>query len=215
MGRVNRSKTGMNGTKPNRTNQSPSSTWQCSGWQRNCTSDGSEPRRERDFSLHAHPPEIPGWITPRIRSLCKVCPRNRTSRKRPRRDILTWLSWRRFLPKQRRGLGDDDVVKGPEEVVLDAWRSKPLTKTCRLVTYYCDIMFDPKVFNELGADGAVDFIKDKIGDQEVVVDGKTVALEDLISAMTARYDSEDNVLRLVAQITFATLRTLVVAGVFG
>merc|ERR1711916_376154 len=67
----------------------------------------------------------------------------------------------------------------------------------------------------LGADGVVDFIKDNIGDQEVVVDGKTVALEDLISAMTARYDSEDNVLRLVAQITFATLRTLVVAGVFG
>merc|ERR1711991_958858 len=59
-------------------------------------------------------------------------------------------------------------------------------------------MFDPKVFDELGADGVVDFIKDKIGDQEVVVDGKTVALEDLISAMTARYDSEDNVLRLVA-----------------
>merc|ERR1711991_1229404 len=138
-GRVNRSKTGMNGTKPNRTNRSPSASMagnrsapgaastlgrggevgsdritrvnrhplpcQCSGWQRNCTSDGSEPRRERDFSLHAHPPEIPGWITPRIRSLCKVCPRNRTSRKRPRRDILTWLSWRRFLRKQRRGVG--------------------------------------------------------------------------------------------------------------
>merc|ERR1711916_127336 len=215
MGRVNRSKTGMNGTKPNRTNQSPSSSWQCSGWQRNCTSDGSEPRRERDFSLHAHPPEIPGWI-PRgfVRFAKSALGIERVA------NALAEIFSPGYLGgdssgNSAGGLGDDDVVKGPEEVVLDAWRPKPLTKTCRLVTYYCDIMFDPKVFDELGADGVVDFIKDKIGDQEVVVDGKTVALEDLISAMTARYDSEDNVLRLVAQITFATLRTLVVAGVFG
>merc|ERR1711916_304636 len=135
MGRVNRSKTGMNGTKPNRTNRSPSSTWQCSGWQRNCTSDGSEPRRERDFSLHAHPPEIPGWIPPRIRSLCKVCPRNRTVANALAEIFTPGYLGGDSSGNSAGGLGDDDVVKGPEEVVLDAWRSKPLTKTCRLVTY--------------------------------------------------------------------------------
>merc|ERR1711991_85859 len=177
-GRVNRSKTGMNGTKPNRTNRSPSASMAGNRSAPGAASTlgrGGEVGSDRITRVNRHPlpdsvqvgsgtvlrteaspgeKEISRFtrILRRFRggsprgfvSLCKVCPRNRTSRKRPRRDILTWLSWRRFLRKQRRGVGDGGVVKGPEEVVLDAWRSKPLTKTCRLVTYYCDIMFDPK-----------------------------------------------------------------------
>merc|ERR1711991_1162 len=238
-GRVNRSKTGMNGTKPNRTNRSPSASMAGNRSAPGAASTlgrGGEVGSDRITRVNRHP--LPDSVQvgsgtvlrteaspgeKEISRFTRILRRFRGGSPLGIERVANALA-EIFSPgylggdssgNSAGGLGDDDVVKGPEEVVLGAWRSKPLTKTCRLATYYCDIMFDPKVFDELGADGVVDFIKDKIGDQEVVVDGKTVALEDLISAMTARYDSEDNVLRLVAQITFATLRTLVVAGVFG
>merc|ERR1712065_93878 len=235
-GRVNRSKTGMNGTKPNRTNRSPSASMAGNRSAPGAASTlgrGGEVGSDRITRVNRHP--LPDSVqvgsgtvlrteaSPGEKEISRFTRILRRFRGGSPRGFVRFaksaLGIERvanalaeiFSPgylggdssgNSAGGLGVDDVVKGPEEVVLDAWRSKPLTKTCRLVTYYCDIMFDPKVFDELGAQG-------------VVVDGKTVALEDLISAMTARYDSEDNVLRLVAQITFATLRTLVVAGVFG